>query len=52
MEVSSDEMTETLNLLVNDGSSIGSHVLDLIVPPKLTSGTTQLPPLNQTKVLT
>ena len=47
MEVSSHEMTDTLNVMVNDGSSIGSHMLDLIAPPKLTSEITQLPPLNQ-----
>ena len=47
MEVSSHEMTETLNVLVNDGSSIGIHILDLIAPPKLTLEITRLPPLNQ-----
>ena len=44
-------MTETLNVLINDGSSIGSHMLDLIAPPKLTLGITQLPPLNQKRFL-
>ena len=34
---SSQELTETLNVLVNDGSSVGAYTLDLIVPPKLTS---------------
>ena len=31
--VSPHEMIETLNVLVNDESSIGSHMLDLIAPP-------------------
>ena len=47
MEISFHKITETLNVLVNNGSSIGSHTLDLIAPPKLTSEITQLPPLNQ-----
>ena len=52
VEISSHEITETLNVLVNDGSSIGSrHTLDLIAPPKLTSEITQLPQLNQTRFL-
>ena len=42
---SSQEETETLNVLVNDGSSVGAYTLDLIVPPKLTSEITQLPTL-------
>ena len=51
MEISSHEITETLNVLVNDGSSIGSRMLNLIAPPKLTSEITQLPPLNQNRFL-
>ena len=51
MEISCHEMTETLNVLVNDGSSIDSHTLDLIAPPKLISEITQLPPLNQKRFL-
>uniref|UniRef100_A0AAV1V9P6 Uncharacterized protein n=1 Tax=Peronospora matthiolae TaxID=2874970 RepID=A0AAV1V9P6_9STRA len=38
-------MTETVNVLVNDGSSVGAYTLDLITPPKLTSEITQLPTL-------
>ena len=45
METSSQEITETLNDLVNDGSSVGVYTLDLIVPLKLTSKITQLPTL-------
>ena len=32
-----------MNVLVNDGSSVGAYTLDLIAPPKLTSEITQLP---------
>ena len=45
VEISSQEKTETLNVLVNDGSSIGTHQLDLIAPPKTTSEIIQLPTL-------
>ena len=45
MEKGSQEETETLNVLVNDGSSVGAYTLDLIAPPKLTSEITQLPTL-------
>uniref|UniRef100_A0AAV1U4G3 Reverse transcriptase domain-containing protein n=1 Tax=Peronospora matthiolae TaxID=2874970 RepID=A0AAV1U4G3_9STRA len=38
-------MTETLNVLVNDGSSVGAYTLDPIAPPKSTSEITQLPTL-------
>ena len=51
VEVSFHEITETLNVLVNDGSSIGSHMLDLIALPKLTSEITQLPPMNRNRFL-
>ena len=51
VEISSQEITETLNFLVNDVSSIGTYQLDLIAPPKLTSETTQLPPLEQKRLL-
>ena len=44
---STHEITETLNVLVNDGSRIGSHTLDLTAPPKLTLEITLLPPLSQ-----
>ena len=40
-----------MNVLDNDGSSIDSHSLDLIAPPKVTSEITQLPPLNQKRFL-
>ena len=37
VDVTSQEVTETLNLLVNDRSSVVAYTIDLIVPPKLTS---------------
>ena len=42
VEKGSQEETETLNVLVNDGSSVGAYTLDLVVPPRLTSEITQL----------
>ena len=33
VEKSSQEETETLNVLVNDGPSVGAYTLDLIAPP-------------------
>ena len=40
-----------MNVLVNDGLSVGAYTLDLIAPPRLTSEITQLPPLNQKSFL-
>ena len=37
VEVISQEVIETLNVLDNDGSSVGACTLDLVAPPKLTS---------------
>ena len=51
MEKGSQEGTETLNVLVNDGSSVSAYTLDLITPPKLTSEITQLPTLEQKRFL-
>ena len=48
-ETSSQEETETLNVLVNDGSS--AYTLDLIAPPKSTSEITQLPTLEPKRFL-
>uniref|UniRef100_A0AAV1UP09 Reverse transcriptase domain-containing protein n=1 Tax=Peronospora matthiolae TaxID=2874970 RepID=A0AAV1UP09_9STRA len=44
-------MTETLNVLVNDGSSVGAYTLDLIAPPKLASEIFQLPTLEHRRFL-
>ena len=41
----SQEETKRLNVLGNEGSSVGAYTLDLIAPPKLTSEITQLPTL-------
>ena len=38
----SQEESEKVNVLVNDGSSVGAYTLDMIAPPKLTSEITQL----------
>ena len=47
----SQEETETLNVLVNDGSRVGASTLDLYAPPKLTSEITQLPTLEPKRFL-
>ena len=36
VEMGSQEVPETLNVLVNDGSSVGAYTLDMIAPPKST----------------
>ena len=45
MEKGTQEETETLNVLVKEGSSVGTYTINLIVTPKLTSEITQLPTL-------
>ena len=45
MEASSQEETGTLNVLVNDGSSVGAYTLNRIVPLKTTYEITHLPTL-------
>uniref|UniRef100_A0AAV1UV75 Uncharacterized protein n=1 Tax=Peronospora matthiolae TaxID=2874970 RepID=A0AAV1UV75_9STRA len=44
-DVFSQEITETVNVLVNDGSSIGAQTLDLVSPPKSASDVVKLPML-------
>ena len=44
--VTSQEVIEILNVLVNDGSSVGAYTLNLIAPPKLTSEILQLTTLS------
>ena len=51
MEEGFQEETETLNVWVNDGSSVGTYTLDLVVPPKLTSEISQLPTLEPKRFL-
>ena len=50
-EKGSQEETETLNILVNDGLSIGAYTLDLIAPPNSTSEITQFPTLEPKRFL-
>ena len=45
------EQTETLNVLVNDGSKVGAYTLDLFAPPKSTSEILQLPTLESKRFL-
>ena len=51
MKKGSQEETKRLNVLVNDGSSVGAYTLDLIAPPKLTLEITQLPTLESKRFL-
>ena len=51
MEIGFQEGTETLNVLVNEGSSVGAYTLDLIAPPKLNSEITQLLTLESKRFL-
>ena len=50
-EKGSQKETETLNVLVKDGSGVGAYTLDLIAPPKLTSKITQSPTLEPKRFL-
>uniref|UniRef100_A0AAV1U0L0 Uncharacterized protein n=1 Tax=Peronospora matthiolae TaxID=2874970 RepID=A0AAV1U0L0_9STRA len=43
--VFSQRITETVNVLVNDGSSVGAYALDLVTPPKSASEVIKLPTL-------
>ena len=51
MEVISHKVIETLNVLINDGSSVGAYTLDLVAPPKSTSEIIQLPTLEPKRFL-
>ena len=51
VEKNSQEQTETLNVLVNDGSRVGAYTLDLFAPPKSTSEILQLPTLGPKRFL-
>ena len=50
-EKGSQEETETLNVLVKDGSGVGAYTLDLIAPLKSSSEITQLPTLELKRFL-
>ena len=51
VEKRSQEVTETLNVLVYDGSRVGAYTLDFYAPPKLTSEIIQLPILESKRFL-
>ena len=51
MEISCHDIIETLNVLVNDRSSLDSYTFDLIAPQKLTSEITLLPLLSHKRFL-
>uniref|UniRef100_A0AAV1VB97 Uncharacterized protein n=1 Tax=Peronospora matthiolae TaxID=2874970 RepID=A0AAV1VB97_9STRA len=50
-DVFSQETTETVNVLVNDGSSIGAYTLNLVTPPKSASEVVNLPTLESKRSL-
>uniref|UniRef100_A0AAV1VLJ3 Uncharacterized protein n=1 Tax=Peronospora matthiolae TaxID=2874970 RepID=A0AAV1VLJ3_9STRA len=50
-DVFSHEITESVNVLVNDGSSVGSYTLDLVTPPKSYSEVVKLPTLEYKRFL-
>ena len=51
VEIGSQEEIESLNVLVNDETSVGAYMLYLIAPPKLTSEITHLPTLKPKRYL-
>uniref|UniRef100_A0AAV1V8I4 Uncharacterized protein n=1 Tax=Peronospora matthiolae TaxID=2874970 RepID=A0AAV1V8I4_9STRA len=50
-DVFSQEITETVNVLVNDGSSVGAYTLDLAATPKSYSEVIKLPTLESKRFL-
>uniref|UniRef100_A0AAV1U7V3 Uncharacterized protein n=1 Tax=Peronospora matthiolae TaxID=2874970 RepID=A0AAV1U7V3_9STRA len=50
-DVFSQEIIETVNVLVNDGSSVGAYTLDLVTPPKSSSEVVKLPTLESKRFL-
>ena len=46
-EISSQDITETFNALVDDRSSVDAYKLNLIAPPKLILESSQLTKLEQ-----
>uniref|UniRef100_A0AAV1T4L8 Uncharacterized protein n=1 Tax=Peronospora matthiolae TaxID=2874970 RepID=A0AAV1T4L8_9STRA len=50
-DVFSQEITESVNVLVNDGSSVGAYTLDLVTPPKSSSEVVKLPTLESKRFL-
>uniref|UniRef100_A0AAV1VFY4 Uncharacterized protein n=1 Tax=Peronospora matthiolae TaxID=2874970 RepID=A0AAV1VFY4_9STRA len=50
-DVFSQQVPETLNVLVNDGSVVGAYTLDLVTPPKSASEVVKLPTLESKRFL-
>uniref|UniRef100_A0AAV1UFI5 Uncharacterized protein n=1 Tax=Peronospora matthiolae TaxID=2874970 RepID=A0AAV1UFI5_9STRA len=50
-DVFSQEITESVNVLVNDGSSVGAYTLDLVTPPNSASEVVKLPTLESERFL-
>uniref|UniRef100_A0AAV1URS4 Uncharacterized protein n=1 Tax=Peronospora matthiolae TaxID=2874970 RepID=A0AAV1URS4_9STRA len=50
-DVFSQEITESVIVLVNDGSSVGAYTLDLVTPPKSASEVVKLPTLESNRFL-
>uniref|UniRef100_A0AAV1V278 Uncharacterized protein n=1 Tax=Peronospora matthiolae TaxID=2874970 RepID=A0AAV1V278_9STRA len=50
-DVFSQEITESVNVLVDDGSSVGAYTLDLVTPPKSASEIVKLPTLESKRFL-
>uniref|UniRef100_A0AAV1V324 Uncharacterized protein n=1 Tax=Peronospora matthiolae TaxID=2874970 RepID=A0AAV1V324_9STRA len=50
-DVFSQKITESVNVLVNDGSSLGAHTIDLVTPPKSASEVVRLPTLESKRFL-
>uniref|UniRef100_A0AAV1TPR6 Uncharacterized protein n=1 Tax=Peronospora matthiolae TaxID=2874970 RepID=A0AAV1TPR6_9STRA len=49
--VSRQEITETVNILVSDRSSVGAYTLDLVILPKSASEVVKLPTLESERFL-
>uniref|UniRef100_A0AAV1T1A2 C2H2-type domain-containing protein n=1 Tax=Peronospora matthiolae TaxID=2874970 RepID=A0AAV1T1A2_9STRA len=49
--VFSQEITESVNVLVNDGSSVGANKIDRVTPPKSASEVVKLPTLESKRFL-
>uniref|UniRef100_A0AAV1U4A8 Uncharacterized protein n=1 Tax=Peronospora matthiolae TaxID=2874970 RepID=A0AAV1U4A8_9STRA len=46
----SQEITESVNVSVNDGSNVGAYTLDLVTPPKSASEVVKLPSLESERL--
>uniref|UniRef100_A0AAV1UW30 Uncharacterized protein n=1 Tax=Peronospora matthiolae TaxID=2874970 RepID=A0AAV1UW30_9STRA len=50
-DVFTQAITESINVLVNDGSSVGAYTLDLVTPPKSASEVVKLPTIESKRFL-